>query len=447
MTTHNNSQTLFTQHAPKSMIAYGMIAKSKRRLQSAVLLLSWVIITGCNNTTIDADGSMQTPSTNALSNSVKITPTSYRDMIEKKRESRFTEQKMQAIDRALAIATEQIAEHLTNKSFVADLHQEVLAKFDNQTEVLLSKVLQGSAKKNFSKKNPFEAIYSQELKSIEQDVNAPIHLYWYNAEQWDKTTTPIIAFVKCKEHKNKQAVLDGFSSDGKKIKVSQEMAEKQPVIIVNFNERVKIDPKKREEIDLPQQVPSYSNSSKPNTSVAVLLPGAPVTVELANVAIHGSRTDFEGWFDGDPEFYYTGWEQPSVNEWRIFTNTNGAIAGTHRYFPHYWAEVAPQYPGGPYDYFGPDSWWFGTAQYHTWYPVMGPTQYNTFPLSPRKLWHDRGHIGSSQTYVWIDFYEEDAGWLFMPNDYLGHHLIGSGVVTGSIYKQDTPIEAQYRTFR
>jgi hypothetical protein len=302
MTTNNNSQTLFTQHAPISMTAYDMIAKSKSRILSAVLLFSCIIMTGCsNNNMVDADSSTQSASINALSNSTKITPTSYREMVEKKRESRFTEQKIQTIDRALALTAEQIAEHLVNKSFVADLHQEVLAKFDNQTEVLLSQVLQGSAKKNFSKKNPFESIYSQELKSIEQDVNTPIHLYWYNAEQWDKTTTPIIAFVKCKEHKNKHAVLDGFSSDGKKIKVSQEMAEKQPVIIVNFNERVKMGPQKID-VELPN-VSSFSNQ-KNSSSIATL----PITIELESISIHGQRSDFEGWFDNGPEFFYVGWE-------------------------------------------------------------------------------------------------------------------------------------------
>ncbi len=365
-----------------------------------------------------------------------MTPELYRD-IKLNRGQSITPEKIESIDKALEKTATAFATFVNNKSVADLIHAEAVKKFDGQTEVLLSTIVKQLIDlKILTSTSPLNP-YTAELQAIEEFANAPIHLFWYNAEKWDGKTLPMIAFVKTAQRKDKNAILDGHTADGKKIKVSEEMANAQPVIIVNFNERVKINPKKVD-VELPKSASASHvfTTGKPTDGVAML--GAPVTVELANVAVHGQRSDYEGWFNGDPEFYYVGWERDAQGNWTHYTGTNASQSDGKRYFFYYM-----DYTQGLNDI--PNPRWQG--QYHVWQAVQGSIISRPYPFSGwLTLWNDFGRIPNSFSIIQIDFWEEDTDRLD-PDDYLQYHQIGSGVTNGQVFKQNSPIEAQYRTNR
>ncbi len=366
-------------------------------------------------------------------NDVKMTPELYREMLKAERKAKFTPEKIAGIDKALEKTAAIFATFVSDKSVADIIYAETMKKFDGETEVLLSTIVKQLTDLKLLA-NVSANPYTSEIQAIEEFTNAPIHLYWYNAEKWDKKILPIIAFVKSSQQKERNAELDGYTADGKKIKVSKEMADNRPVIIVTFNEHVKINPNKVE-IELPKSTPNTYQSGKSFSSISML--GAPVSVELTDVSVHGQASDFEGWFGGRPEFYYIGWQQSLAGDWQIFNEINGG-GGRKRFF-HY--QVIPKDPPKPMTI--KSSW--GTP-FYTWTPIIPSTIDVGYPYGFATFWNDRGYIPSSLRMLWIDFWEEDLVW---PDgdDYLENHQIGSTVVTGQVFKQNSPIEARYRTFR
>lgn len=76
------------------------------------------------------------------------------------------------------------------------------------------------------------------VAKFERTLNAPLHLFWIFPENWDKKTTPVVAFRAIGA---KGGFITAYDSKGVSMQSSKELAQKRPVLVIAFNERTTID--------------------------------------------------------------------------------------------------------------------------------------------------------------------------------------------------------------
>jgi hypothetical protein len=81
------------------------------------------------------------------------------------------------------------------------------------------------------------------IKKFEKTVGAPLHLFWMYPSQWDKKTTPLVAFLPFDQNPNTRTSIPVFDSKGNRFELDRNctLAKQRPVIILNYNERTKIN--------------------------------------------------------------------------------------------------------------------------------------------------------------------------------------------------------------
>ncbi len=218
----------------------------------------------------------------------------------------------QAINKELIALTKAVAVTVKGTEMQKLLHTKMMEKFDGETEILWSQLnndramtarANGSQAVNWSAlvaKSADKSVFSSSeainttVARAAKAYNANLHLYWFNAEKWDKTTTPIVAFVPvgCDPEKE-NIILTGYDASGNKFAVDKEFALKNPVIVINANERTNPDGSVQEGFK-----PSEANLNASKKG-ANLQSGVDLGLQWTQFYNESN----EGWFNGDPEFW------------------------------------------------------------------------------------------------------------------------------------------------
>lgn len=218
----------------------------------------------------------------------------------------------QAINTELIALAKAVAVTVNDPVTRKSLHDAVLKRFDGDTEVLWSglnsdpninkqasqnnvqnwsaMVAQKADKGTFASTEAVNATVARAAK----EYHANVHLFWFEADKWDKTTSPIVAFVPvgCDPEKE-NIILSGYDANGRKYAVDKEFALKNPVIVINANERTNADGSVREGF---VGSPAQSNSQKGSASLQ-----SGSTLGLQWTQFYNESN--EGWFNGDPEIW------------------------------------------------------------------------------------------------------------------------------------------------
>ncbi len=159
-----------------------------------------------------------------------------------------TSQGLEELAQMIAVAVE-------DKQLRDRIYEKCLEKFDGATNTLWKHLEEDSKLRiNGGWNNRLSALADKRsgnsiVRSIgnlesaiakyERTLNAPLHIFWAFPENWDRKTTPLVAFNTIGT-KSKGAVT-AYDSKGNSIQVNQQIAEKRPVLVIAFNERTAVD--------------------------------------------------------------------------------------------------------------------------------------------------------------------------------------------------------------
>lgn len=252
---------------------------------------------------------------------------------------------------ALAYAT---AKALADEATARFLHEQVLRRFDGDTNVLLmdleerataltstpagrawsARVAEAAEQVSLqaNRAAAVEAVDSPErVRSVVEEAEAlyraPMHLYWYKPERWDRQTAPWVAVMPVEGSEGPDLeVLPGFDAEGNRHVIDDATAASRPVVVLTYNERVGEDGEvviggaaAGKPIHCPPDDPDSCSGGGGGGG------GAPTDADypgyLKTEWLEFSH-DYEGWPRGDPEFvavfyhYVAGQGQP-VEHYRL----------------------------------------------------------------------------------------------------------------------------------
>ena len=217
---------------------------------------------------------------------------------------------LEEIAQAVAVAVE-------DKALTQRIYEKCLEKFDGETNTLWMHLeADGKLKTNGGWNKRIDAELGKgrknavvkgignvdaAIKKFEKIVNAPLHLYWMNAEAWNKKTTPLVAFVPFDQNPKTRTSIPAFDAKGNRVELGKDgaLAKQRPVIVVNFNERALVNGTFK-----PQTVAALSNSgnhSCKNNNATVNANGV-VSIQILSCFISSSLPIDDLPWDGPPEF-------------------------------------------------------------------------------------------------------------------------------------------------
>ena len=265
----------------------------------------------------------------SASNSAKSTQLTAEEREAKKREF-FAKPEVKEMSAGLEEITEAVAVAVEDKTLRDRIYAKCLEKFDGETNVLWQQLEADNdlrAKGGWSKKvddlvgkgrksATVKGIGSVDaaIKKFEKIVNAPLHLFWMYPSQWDRKTTPLVAFVPFDVDPKTRQSIPAFDSKGNRFELDRkgELAKKRPVIVVAVNERTERDGTLRHNI---VQQASQTANAKASTQAGVLLPKQDPTLQNViantyNISLKSATinraiwSDPDGEWEGSQEFYY-----------------------------------------------------------------------------------------------------------------------------------------------
>lgn len=268
---------------------------------------------------------------------------------------------------ALAYAT---ALALADEATVHFLHEQVLRRFDGDTNVLLMDLEEratalrsapkgrawsdrvaaaaemsfkaGQAAAGLERVQAVERVQSV-VEEAEALYRAPMHLYWYKPERWDGQTAPWVAVMPAGNLEEPDLeILPGFDSEGNRHVIDEATAASRPVVVLTYNERVDEEGKVVIGGGAAGK-PIYCDPDDPNAcSGGGGGGGGPTDADYPGylkIEWLEFDHDYEGWPRGDPEFiavfyhYVAGQGQP-VEHYRlplIRTFSSGQCDGRRLY--------------------------------------------------------------------------------------------------------------------
>jgi hypothetical protein len=240
---------------------------------------------------------------------------------------------LEEIAQAVAVAVEE-------KDLRDRIYAKCMEKFDGETNVLWQQL---EADANLKSKGGWSKKVDSELgkgrknvvvkgignvdaavKKFEKAFNAPLHLFWAFPANWDKKTTPLVAFVPMDMDPDERQSIPAFDSKGNRIELDRKdpsAAKQRPVIVITFNERSLADGKAKPGLMVPNAQGKIvlnedgTANSKSSKSGAKLTASQKIVVNWVEVP---SAIIDEPWFDGTTEWIYTseitGWQyEPDPN--------------------------------------------------------------------------------------------------------------------------------------
>lgn len=204
-------------------------------------------------------------------------------------------QEMSVANRQLEAMSIAVAKTLTNDDMRKWVYEKCLERFDGETNVLW-KQLESDRSHTWAKRISASLPASNNNFSVEAatakiqgKMGANLHLFWYNAEKWDKKSEPIVVYTPVDKDPQKMPYLTGYDAQGRSYQVDEAFAKAHTVIVLTFNERTNLSG------DL------LSNLRQSNRKSSSSLQ-ASSSVNIKELIFKQSMNWYEGWFDGQAEF-------------------------------------------------------------------------------------------------------------------------------------------------
>jgi hypothetical protein len=152
------------------------------------------------------------------------------------------------------------------------------------------------------------------VKKFEKLVNAPLHLFWMYPSQWDKKTTPLIAFLPFDADPKTRQSIPAFDAKGNRYELDRKgaLAKQRPVLVVTFNERSDVNGKPIESLvlggcheDKIKRVEIGQKVIKNQDRITSLI--APTQFCIVYAGILSTWSDPDGEWTGGQEYYYEYW--------------------------------------------------------------------------------------------------------------------------------------------
>ncbi len=239
----------------------------------------------------------------------------------------FAKPEVKEMSAGLEEIAEAVAVAVEDKTLRDRIYAKCMEKFDGETNVLWQQ-LEGDdnlrSKGGWSKK--IDDLVSKgrkntivkgvgnvdaAVKKFEKIFNAPIHLFWAFPANWDKKTTPLVAFVPMDGDPEKRKSVPAFDAKGNRIEIDSHdptFAKQRPVIVITFNERTLADGSKKPGLIIPNAQGRVTFPETQNTSRAISKSGAQLTslqtIRVDWVEVPSEIID-EPWLDGTTEWIYT----------------------------------------------------------------------------------------------------------------------------------------------
>jgi hypothetical protein len=235
-----------------------------------------------------------------------------------KPEVKQTSQGLEELAKLVAVAVED--EGLRNQ-----IYARCMEKFDGETNVLW-KHLDGDSKLRASGGGFSERIEALAAKNrgvasssssvvgslggvqaavakFEKTFHAPVHLFWIYPSNWDKKTTPLVAFVPRDVDPETLTRVPAFDAQGNRFELDGKgaLAKQRPVIVVTFNERTTIAGEIKNGLILPNAQPN--NLGKNGNKLGSLAADHGITLKNVTVTYPYNRDEWNEW-DGAPEFQW-----------------------------------------------------------------------------------------------------------------------------------------------
>jgi hypothetical protein len=210
---------------------------------------------------------------------------------------------LEEIAQAVAVAVE-------DKALRERIYEKSMEKFDGVTNVLWMQ-LEGDSKLKLNggwNKRINDALgkgnkrtiqnVDAAIKKFEKVVNAPLHLYWMNAEAWDKKTTPLVAFVPFDVNPKTRTSIPAFDAKGNRFELGKDgaLAKQRPVIVVNVNERTDVKG------NVKKNIVTQNSTSSIESKGSAQVQSAYVSIQLTSCTIPSVWAFDELPWDGPSEF-------------------------------------------------------------------------------------------------------------------------------------------------
>ncbi len=220
---------------------------------------------------------------------------------------------VRSIDRYSEAVSRTVAAWLANPNAQQQLFSACMERFDGETNVLwntfdnrvaFSRQIAATAQNVKKSSEPSQMLGSvaevqKSLAYLQQQAHAPMHLYWAFAQNWDKKTTPLVAYISAGRQKSDIGKpLTGFDAEGNRYEITEAMAKQRPVVVFTINERTTAKGELKTNMITPQNQANVLNDK----SVA--------RVQNANRLIYinsmhlDPNANYDEWGNGTYEIFY-----------------------------------------------------------------------------------------------------------------------------------------------
>ncbi len=246
----------------------------------------------------------------------------------KKREF-FAKPEIKEMSAGLEEIAEAVAVAVEDKELRDRIYAKCMEKFDGETNVLWQQ-LDGDdnlrAKGGWSKK--IDDLVSKgrkntvvkgvgnvdaAIKKFEKLFNAPVHLFWAFPANWDKKTTPIVAYFPLDGDPEQKKTIPAFDAKGNRYELDNHdpsVAKQRPVLVVAFNERTGVNGSVKQGLLVTSSngeriVPfqTTSDMASQNGKGGKSLTAAPTTMKINWVTVpKDAGANDEPWGEGGTEW-------------------------------------------------------------------------------------------------------------------------------------------------
>ncbi len=255
----------------------------------------------------------------------------------KKREF-FAKPEVKEMSAGLEEIAQAVAVAVEDKTLRDRIYAKCMEKFDGETNVLWQQLeADANLKSNggWSKKIDSELGKGRKnvvvkgignvdaaVKKFEKLFNAPVHLFWAFPANWDKKTTPLVAFVPMDMDPEKRANIPAFDAKGNRYDLGSDgsVAKKLPVLVITLNERSSTDGQIKKGLlvmaENSQRAVPIETLNAGGKGSKSLTAGEATTVKVNWVEVNpeDGKSD-EPWFGGNTEWIYTIQKEDRFQGW------------------------------------------------------------------------------------------------------------------------------------
>jgi hypothetical protein len=231
----------------------------------------------------------------------------------RKQEKALNPEIVRSLNRYSEAISRSAAVWLANPNSRQSLHNACMERFDGETNVLwetadkrlgFSRQIADVAQRTKQSDEPSQILSSaaevqKALGFLQGKAQAPMHLFWYNAEKWDKHTAPLVAYIPADRKKSDFGKpLPGFDAEGNAYQITEAMAKQRPVVVFTINERTTAKGELRSNMITPQNQSSVAS----NKSVARVQSGER-SINI-NSVYFSPTANYDEWGNGTYEIFY-----------------------------------------------------------------------------------------------------------------------------------------------